>query len=58
VALLRRGAARVAAFAGTPGEVDAAFVAARAADLALRIERDGTASVAEADLRLPLRPSA
>lgn len=56
VALLRRGARQVAAFAGTSGEVDAGFVAARAADLALRIERDGLGCVAEADLRLPLRP--
>jgi hypothetical protein len=56
VALLRRGAGHVAAFAGTPGEVDAGFVAAQAADLALRIEQDGLASIAEADLRLALRP--
>jgi hypothetical protein len=56
VALLRRGAGHVAAFAGPPGEVDAGLVAARAADLALRIERDGLARVPEADLRLPLRP--
>jgi hypothetical protein len=55
-ALLRRGAGHVAAFAGTPGDVDAGFVAARAADLALRIERDGLASLTDADLRLPLRP--
>ncbi|HEX9042185.1 MAG TPA: DUF309 domain-containing protein, partial [Trebonia sp.] len=43
VALLRRGAGHVAAFTGTPGEVDAGFVAAQAAGLALRIERDGLA---------------
>ncbi len=58
VALLRRGAGHVAAFAGTPGEVDAGFVAARATDLALRIERDGLADITEADLRLALRPGA
>ncbi|HEX9042600.1 MAG TPA: DUF309 domain-containing protein [Trebonia sp.] len=58
VALLRRGAGHVAAFAGTPGEVDAGFVAAGATDLALRIERDGLADIAEADLRLALRPGA
>jgi predicted metal-dependent hydrolase len=57
VALLRRGAGHVAAFAGTAGEVDAGFVAAQAADLALRIERDGLGCLAEADLRLALRPS-
>jgi uncharacterized protein len=56
VALLRRGAGPVAAFAGTSREVDAGFVADEAADLALRIERDGLGRVAEADLRLALRP--
>ena len=56
VALLRRGAGHVAAFAGTSREVDAGFVADEAADLALRIERDGLGRVAEADLRLALRP--
>jgi uncharacterized protein len=56
VALLRRGAGHVAAFAGTSGEVDAGFVAAQAAGLALRIERDGLGCLGEADLRLGLRP--
>src|SRR5579863_8756588 len=56
VALLRRGARHVAAFAGTSGEVDAGFVAAEAAGLALRIERDGLGCLGEADLRLGLRP--
>jgi hypothetical protein len=56
VGLLRRGADHVAAFAGTSAEVDAGFVAGWAADLALRIERDGLASVTDADLRLALRP--
>lgn len=56
VALLRRGAGHVAAFAGTSAEVDAGFVAAEASDLARRIERDGLDRVAEADLRLALRP--
>ena len=70
-ALLRRGASHVAEFAGTGfagtgfastglastgDEVDAGFVADQAASLALRIERDGLASVPEADLRLRLRP--
>lgn len=58
-ALLRRGAGHVAEFAGPAsagGEVDAGFVAGQAASLALRIERDGLASVPEADLRLRLRP--
>lgn len=54
VALLRRGAGHVTAFAGTSREVDAALVAARAAELALRIDRDGLAHVPEADLRLKL----
>ena len=57
VTLLRRGAGHVAAFAGTSREVDAGFVAAVAADLALRIERDGLTSIAAADLRLALRPA-
>jgi hypothetical protein len=56
VALLRRGAGQVAEFTGTAGEVDAGFVAGQAADLALRIERDGLAGIAEADLRPRLRP--
>jgi len=55
VALLRRGAGHVAEFADTR-EVDAGFVAAQATDLALRIEGDGLSAVAEADLRLRLRP--
>jgi uncharacterized protein len=54
VALLRRGAGQVAEFAAAPGEVDACFVAGQATALALRIERDGLASVPEADLRLRL----
>jgi hypothetical protein len=60
VALLRRGADRVAGFTGASRAVDAAlldppFVAAQAAGIALRIERDGLAGVTEADLRLKLR---
>ena len=54
VALLRRGAAQVAVFAGAPGEVDAEFVAARASGIALLIERDGVAGVSEASLLLKL----
>ncbi len=59
VALLRRGAGHVAEFedatgADATGAVDAGFVAEQATDLALRIERDGLASVPEADLRLRL----
>ena len=54
VALLRRGAGHVAEFGAAPGEVDAGFVAEQATALALRIERDGLASVPEADLRLRL----
>ena len=59
VALLRRGAGHVAEFADATGAdatgaVDAGFVTEQATDLALRIERDGLASVPEADLRLRL----
>lgn len=59
VALLRRGAAHVAERAATSPEVDPALldpgrVAARAADLARRIERDGLTDLPEADLRLRL----
>ena len=54
-ALLRRGASHVAGFAGASSEVDAGFVAEQAAGLALRIEQDGLAGIAEADLRLRLR---
>jgi uncharacterized protein len=57
VSLLRRGAGHVAEFGGAPGEVDAGLVAAQATGLALRIERDGLASVPEADLRLRLSPA-
>jgi hypothetical protein len=56
VALLRRGAGHIAQFADAPGEVDAGYVADQATGLALRIERDGLASVQEADLRLKLSP--
>ena len=56
VALLRRGAGHVAEFADAQGEVDAGYVADQATGLALRIERDGLASVQEADLRLKLSP--
>ncbi len=56
VALLRRGAGHVAEFADAPGEVDAGFVAEQATGLALRIERDGLASVPEADLRAEAQP--
>ena len=71
VALLRRGADRVASFAGPPGDidlgrvdpggagpggVDPGLVAAQASAIAERIERDGLAAVTDADLRLKLRP--
>jgi uncharacterized protein len=54
VALLRRGAGQVAAFAGAPGQVDAEFVAAQASGIALLIERDGVAGVPETSLLLKL----
>jgi uncharacterized protein len=56
VTLLRRGAGHVTEFAGPGREVDAAFVAAQAAGLALRIERDGLAAVPETDLQVRLQP--
>jgi hypothetical protein len=55
VALLRRGAANVAEFAGAPAPVDAAFVAAQATELADRVERDGLAAVPEASLQVRLQ---
>jgi uncharacterized protein len=70
VTLLRRGAGHVAGFTGAsravdpglndpglidPGLIDPHFVAAQAAGIALRIERDGLAAVPDADLRLKLR---
>jgi hypothetical protein len=54
VALLRRGAGVVAAFAGAPGDVDAGFVAAEAAGIAQLIEQDGLAAVPEGRLLLKL----
>ena len=59
VALLRRGAERVAGYLGDarPYGVDPQFVAGRAADMAASIERDGLAAVPAAGLRLPLRPA-
>lgn len=54
VALLRRGAANVAAAGSAVDGVDADFVAARASGIALRIERDGLPAVSQADLLLPL----
>jgi hypothetical protein len=58
VALLRRGAAQVGDHAGDSRRygVDAEYVAAAAAGLASRIERDGLPAVPAAALRLALRP--
>ncbi len=56
-ALLRRGAGHVAGFAAPPGTealLDPGRVAARAAALAQRIERDGLAALPAGDLRLAL----
>ena len=58
-ALLNRGAARVAAEAATVPTtyaefLDPGYVAAQAASLADRIERDGLAELTEADFRLRL----
>jgi uncharacterized protein len=64
VTLLRRGADQVRGYAGSaeptgelPG-LDPAYVAASAADVAARIEREGLPAVPEATLRLTLRRSA
>jgi uncharacterized protein len=55
VTLLRRGSARLDAYLGTtPHGIDVAQVTAQATELAAKIEQDGTASVAPAELRLRL----
>ena len=54
-ALLRRGAGHVRQYPANDVGVAAAAVAARAEDIAARVERDGLAAVAESDLRLSLR---
>jgi uncharacterized protein len=61
VALLRRGAGHVAGYpptatAGDTVSLDPRHVAAQAADIAERIERDGLANLPEADLRLSVAP--
>ena len=57
VTLLRRGAARIRPYAGTdPHGVPAAQVAAAAATLADRIERDGLPALPATALSLELRP--
>jgi hypothetical protein len=53
-ALLRRGAAHVRQHPANDVGVDAAYTAARAEDVAARIDRDGLAGLPEADLRLAL----
>jgi uncharacterized protein len=64
VTLLRRGADRVRGYAGSagpagePAGLDPEYVAAGAADVAARIERDGLPAVPAAALRLALRHSA
>jgi hypothetical protein len=67
VTLLRRGADRVRGYAdstgpagraGEPTGLDPGYVAAGAADVAARIERDGLPAVPAAALRLTLRRSA
>jgi predicted metal-dependent hydrolase len=55
VALLRRGAERIAGFPGSPAGVDPGFVAASAAEIADRIERDGLGILPAEILRLRLR---
>jgi uncharacterized protein len=60
VALLRRGARRVAGYPGDPRHlgVDPEYVSAAADGIAARIERDGLPAVPAASLRLALRPPA
>jgi uncharacterized protein len=59
VTLLRRGAQRVAGYAGSPPhQIEAAAVARYAAELADRIERDGLAAASPATLRVSLRARA
>ena len=67
VTLLRRGADRVRGYAdsagsrdatGAPAGLDPEYVAASAADVAARIERDGLPAVPAAALRVALRRSA
>jgi uncharacterized protein len=53
-ALLRRGAGHVRQYPANDVGVAAAAVAARAEDIAARVERGGLAAVAESDLRLSL----
>jgi hypothetical protein len=56
VALLDRAFAVLGSWSGPlPGGLDVAGAAGRAAGLARRIERDGTAGLGAADLGLPLR---
>src|SRR5712691_567594 len=58
-ALLRRGAARISGYAGSrPHGIDAARLSRAADELAARIEQQGLAAIAPADLRLRLRPDA
>jgi len=54
-ALLRRGAGHLRQHPANDAGVDAAYVAARAEEIAAQVERDGLAAVAEPDLRLSLR---
>ena len=54
-ALLRRGAGHVRQYPANDVGVAAAAVAARAEDIAARVERGGLAAVTESDLRLSLR---
>jgi hypothetical protein len=55
-ALLRRGAAGVAGYAGaSPHQIDAAGLARSATELAARIEREGLGALDDAVLRLRLR---
>lgn len=59
VALLRRGARQVGDYPGDPRSygVDPQFVAASAADVAARIERDGLPDIPPDALRLTLHPA-
>jgi hypothetical protein len=54
-ALLRRGAGHVRSHPANEAGVDAGGVAARAEEIAARIDRDGLAALPESELRLSLR---
>lgn len=67
VTLLRRGAARIRDWSGSPADstragphlygMDLGFVIVQAETIAARADADGLSALTEADLRFPLSPS-